>query len=308
MQIPPLLHIRYYQLKRDLGFWIAPLAFLQFLIAAMAGNYQADYGWSIALLSSGLVYMHLSRRQDLTFLFHHFTDVKWQMALNYALSVAAVSAGLLYSTLWQPALVTLLLAAGMPWMGLSVKSLSLKFINRYIPPNQFEWLAGLRQHFFVIVPLLLLALLLSPVKLFAIVPLFMINQIVLSFYNYHEPLLMLNPEGMEHTRFLNRKIHFTLKALLLVNLPFLIINSAFQPEVATFNMFFLIGFCLLAYAAIYIKYADYTPNESMGLKIDLLLLNVSLFLPYLLPLSILILLNNRKKALLNLKTYQDAGY
>jgi hypothetical protein len=106
--------------------------------------------------------------------------------------------------------------------------------------------------------------------------------------------------------FLMKKIRFSCRIISILNFPILAINTIFQPDMMGFNAVFFISFLIIASAMVFIKYADYTPNEMMGFKVEFIVLCGGIFLPYLIPLSILMVVQQRKKALQNLNYYLHA--
>ncbi|WP_317898728.1 hypothetical protein [Aurantibacillus circumpalustris] len=179
----------------------------------------------------------------------------------------------------------------------------LIFMKQFVPTSQFEWIAGLRSSFYLLMPLFILVLFFSPVKFFGPVTLFLVNSLFLGFYRYFEPLVMLNPEGLEPQEFLDRKNKFLIKMILVLNVPPLIINSFFNLDVAWFNICFLIGFTLLALCTIYMKYSDYKPNEEQPFHMDSLIVFAAVLIPFFLPISYFLNRSYKKKALLNLTNY-----
>ena len=152
--------------------------------------------------------------------------------------------------------------------------------------------------------LLIMALILSPVKLFGLVPLFILNMIVGGFFTTFEPLIMLNPRALAPRQFLKTKVTFSLSAVAFINAPLLAINSIFNNDALWFNVTFLFSFLLITACSVYIKYAGYEPNASLRFHVDFLFLYASVFLPYLLPLSVVIYFSNKRKAITNLSQFE----
>lgn len=261
------------------------------------------YAWGLTGSVLAVFYLFHVSRKDTAFVLNYLKQGTWQMAINYSLTIIPVGIGLLATLNGLCALVLHLSVVGIAFLKPSITSLRIKTFTSFIPPQHFEWISGIRKQFYLLVLLLLIACILSPVKLFAIVGLFLLNTSFLSFYVLHEPLLMLNPKRLSVTDFLKEKIQFAVKAIAIINIPILLVNSFFQPDVWTVNLVFLFGFFALTVASIHIKYADYTPNESVGFKIDYLILYAGIFLPYVLPIAIFVLFSNRKKAIANLNYY-----
>ncbi len=298
-----LLKIRYYQLKRDLSYWVFIIAIILFFATKLISSQSLQYSWGLTGCVLALLYLFHVSRKDTVFVINYLKTGTWQMALNYSLTLIPISLGFLITSTSLCALTLQLGAIGIAFLKPSITSLRIKTFTSFIPSQHFEWIGGVRKQFYLLLLLALLSCILSPVKLFATVGLFLLNTSLLSFYVLHEPLLMLNPKRLSVTDFLKEKIQFVIKVIAILNIPILVVNSFFQPDVWVFNLVFLLGFFALATATIHIKYADYTPNETIGFKIDYLILYAGIFLPYFLPIGIFVLFSNRKKAIANLNYY-----
>jgi hypothetical protein len=298
-----LLKIRYLQAKRDLSYWVGiiVMALTYFSYTFVSDNTQQNFV-IIALVFIAIVWFQNSRR-DLNFITNYFGRTWLQTSINYNLSVLPISLGFVLKGEWRYTFLLLISISFLPLLKIQSSSPKLNFIHKIIPDEQFEWLSGIRSNFLFLIVLGIAVVFFSPVKLFAIVALFVFNTVLAGFYGYFEPRLMLNPQNLSIKKFLSLKIKFFVKVILITNIPILVVNSIFNTEAALFNLFFLLGFILLAATSVYIKYATYKPNESMGFSMDYLILIFSVILPYLLPLGIFIFFSTRKKAAHNLLNY-----
>lgn len=299
-----LLKIRYLQARRDLGLWVVLIAVA---IGLLAYGFTEPGSKNNSVLTAALVllfFLYHQNRRDLNFIETYFGNSPLHVSLGYSLSALPVSIALLLHSLWPYALVLHLALMGVAfYKPATVRIPKLLFLTRLIPPQQFEWKSGLRQNFVVLLPLLVVALALSPVKLFALVAVFIINLVIAGFYTQHEPLALLNPQNMAIRVFLRKKATFNAGLLSAFNLLVLTINSAFQPEMLWFNFFYFFALVLLAVFAVYVKYATYQPNESLAFSADMLVISTAVLLPYLLPLGIYVFVNARRKAYHNLNHY-----
>lgn len=295
-----LLKLRYYQLKRDLGIWIFIITGTVFWFCLEFTSDRPTYGYSMAGVTATLIYAYHSNRKDRNFIRFYLKQPISQILLNYNISVLPISASLIYNKNTIAAITLHVVISFVSLFELKFSGRKLFFINRFIPSDQFEWISGLRNNFYLIIVLSLLAIFLSPVKLFGLAALFLLNTIFLSFYNLNEPLIMLNPTFLSSEKFLSQKINFLFKMILITNSPLLIVNAFFQPDSIWFSALFLVGLLILASCTVYLKYANYQPGESQSFHIDQLILFAGLFLPYLLFLSAYLYFHNRKKAILQL--------
>lgn len=253
-------------------------------------------------------YSYHSKRNDLLFLGRYFKNYKFQIILNYNLFITPLSIALYSGSPWYVVASLHLILSAIPLFEQRNTRFVLLFIGNKIPSEHFEWIAGLRKQFFVFIGLLILLLVLSPVKFFFFVPLFLLNTFMSDMFTEYEPLVMLNPSNYSAYDFLNRKIQFGVKMFLMLNLPFIIINSFFNPDMITFNLLFLASSALVLTNAICIKYANYIPNEKLNFHADLFLLILAVFVPFLVPISIYLFYANRKKAINHLNFYfHDIG-
>src|SRR6218665_75317 len=280
-----LFKLRYFQLKRDLGFWVLLIAAGAFYLYYQAALFSRQYSLGFTLAAVAGLYSYQLNRRDLAFVKHYLQKPDLQILFNYTLLILPLSLGLALAGNWDHALLLHASAAIVSRLRPKAGTLKLAFISRFVPAKQFEWISGLRKNFYVIVPLLLVAIILSPVKFFALLALFLLNSTFLSFYGIYEPRHMLNPHHLEPAEFIDRKVNYSIKLLLLTNGPLLLVNALFHPESAWFGVCFLFGFVLLTACAVNIKYAHYRPNELQGFHADFLVLYGSILLPYLLPLA-----------------------
>jgi hypothetical protein len=298
-----LLKLRYFQIKRDLSYWFIIIVLGVFYVSKNVSEISFNYRLILSVSYLVILLNYHYNRKDLNFLSKYFGNPKLNLCLNYNLLTLPISLANFLSQNYLYCIVLHLSVTLIPFLVVKPSSPKLIFMKRFVPASQFEWIAGLRSSFYLLIPLFILVLFFSPVKFFGPVTLFLLNTIFLGFYKYFEPLLMLNPEGLSSEDFLDRKIKFLMKTILIFNVPPLLINSVFNLDVAWFNICFLIGFGLLASCTIYMKYSDYKPNEEQPFHMDSLLVFSAVLIPFFLPISYLLNKSYKKKALINLINY-----
>lgn len=301
-----LLKIRYYQLKRDLGLWVPIIAIAAFLLVQTVALDRIDYAAGIALIYFTLAYRFHQNRRDLVLVRHLFSSPSLNLFVNYQLTALPVSLGLVFAQQYLPALALHLVLFVLLFRFNSLNSPLYLAFTRIVPSEQFEWIAGLRANFLILLVLLLLAIVLSPVKFFAIVVLFLLNSVILGFYRFNEPVVMLNPDGLEISQFLFRKIRFLQKAVLFINVPVLLVNCIFHPDVLWYGIGFIFSLFLLCSFTIYAKYANYEANQTQGTQIDALIPYFALLVPFLAPPSYYLSESYRSKAILKLNSFFNA--
>lgn len=307
-----LLKLRYFQLRRDLGIWVFIIAlaafYLCYTISSVSQLYSLAFTGAVALA----LYSCQLNRKDRSFIAHYLDKPRWQIPINYSILLSPFFLAFVIAGNWEHALTLCSLSTIISQLRPISSVQKFPFISRIIPPEQFEWISGVRKNFYLLVLLLLIAIVLSPVKFFGLVALFLVNMVFLGFYNFYEPLLMLNPSSLTIESFLKQKINYCIKTLLLINCPLLLVNMIFNFESAWFDLCFIFSVLLLASCTIYIKYAHYRPNDMQSFKVDFIILVAGVLIPYFLPLCIYVYYSNRKKAIINLShylydTHSDSG-
>ncbi|MFO0358163.1 MAG: hypothetical protein ACK50A_14515 [Sphingobacteriaceae bacterium] len=300
-----LLKIRIAQIKRG---YIPPLLIYLMLCVFVFYNspgFDVQKSLVFAISTFFLIQQFHIKRSDLNFTKRYLNHHKLQIALNYNLIVLPITIGLCFVTSYAYSALIHFLVSSLPFIELSSKSKSYVFIGKIIPSAHFEWISGLRKNIYIILFILLFVLTLSPVKLFPIALLFLLNLIFMDFYSLYEPLTMLNPKNLSTKAFMDEKINFSCKVFTLINAPIIIINSFIHNDMITFNLLFFIGFMLMFINVIYIKYATYEPKETLRFHADQLLLTITAIVPYLIPISLYLLYSNRKKAYKNISNYLE---
>lgn len=303
--IVQLLKLRYLQIKRDLGYWMIPILLSVFFVSKEISGQSQLYAVWLAAVCVLFLYTYHTNRKDLTFIKHYLAHPLRDVCINYNLLTLSVSLAIASSG-WIPIAFALhLCVTVLVFIKLNFSGPPLLFIRKYLPASEFEWISGIRKNFIPLLILFLLALFLSPVKFFGPLALFLMNSIFLSFYNAFEPLSMLNPYNLPVEHFLKQKISFFIKVILILNVPLLLVNSVFHPDIIWFNLCFLIGFSMLASFSVYIKYANYQPKHDLKFHIDYLFFYAAALIPFLLPLSFFLNRSHKKKAIHNLLNYTN---
>lgn len=299
-----LLKLRYFQIKRDLGYWIPAIAAAAFYFSKEITSVSLTYCEVFLAIILVLLYSYHTNRTDFNFISKHLHLPYLQVCFNYNLLVLPLSIPVLFMPYWYLFFAFHAGISGLSFVRIHLRPTRFNFISKYLPPQHFEWISGIRKTPVFSVSLMLTALILSPVKLFGLIPLFLLNVGFTGFYNLFEPLILLNPQAQSAQQFLKTKVLFSLRMVLFTNLPLLVINSIFNPEALWFNGAFLASFLLVTASSVCIKYASYQPNQSLRFHIDFLFLYATVFLPYLLPLSFLIYFSNKRKAITNLSQFE----
>jgi len=179
--------------------------------------------------------------------------------------------------------------------------------TRYIPSDNFEWIAGFRKHGWYILLVYVMALAFLPAKFVSLLLLWLILGILSSFYQECEPLSILQAKELNSKSFIRDKIRNHLKVYILFSLPIILGYSVLNMETAWVAwLLFLLAIINLCFF-ILSKYSNYEPNiriKSNGILIGLAL--ISMLIPFFLPLPMLMSIRAYNKSKKNLQPYLDA--
>lgn len=301
-----VLKIRYYQLKRNLGFLFpALLALCAATSCFFFSNYQ-HLGYYTAAVIVYLFYSIHGNRTDKDFARRYFVNARWQMALEYQLFLLPLSLPCLFTPYAHcfPLMHAAVLAV--PFLRIpSDLRPRLLFLSRFAG-SDYVFISGLRRHILALPVSVAAALLLSPVKLFPLVALFMANVILFSFQEKMEPIQMLRASGDDARALLFRQSSLALSKLAMINVPVLTVNVLFNPDMLLFDLYFLTYHLVMMAAVVALKYESYAyPASQRNHQGKLVIMLTGLLNPYMSVTALIVCLVSRKHALDNLKHYLD---
>lgn len=301
-----LLKIRYFQLKRDLGFLFFVIVALASCVSFLVFNHQKQIGLYAAGIAVYLFYNFHKNRRDIAFIAKHFERAKSQMLSEYQLFLLPVSISCLFTNYWYCFFVLHLFVLVIPFLNIKSKySFKFSFITRLFK-DDFIFISGVRRNLISLIILFLLALTLSPLKLFPLVALFLFNNVIFSFYEANESVQMLQASQHTPKQLMASLLNSGVKKMVLVNFPILLINSIFNPDLWMFNMYFFAYNVLILATVIALKYESYQYKNSVSNhQIKLIVMILGLFIPYLFPLAIIFYVQSRAGAIKNLSHYLD---
>ncbi|MDA3867548.1 MAG: hypothetical protein PF489_12485, partial [Salinivirgaceae bacterium] len=203
--------------------------------------------------------IHLKRRDKL-FLKSHFSDHKILMLSEYiVLSVPFISCFLIHKQ-W----VALSELSGL----LIIVNLNLKAkhsnlntkLQKLIPDDAFEWKAGLRKQFFIVVPVWMIAAVTSFFVGSVPIAIFIIGISTLSFFDRCEPFQVLLSYELSSQKLLLLKIKRQLQLFSILVVPLLILFLLFNFDRWYIPIAEYFIFCCLHVYTIMTKYAFFEPN------------------------------------------------
>lgn len=264
--ITALLKIRLKQIYRgliEIGlirliFLIGLFGFLGFaLYVKSADKLISQY------LSAGFLFLIMLihfKRSDKLFLKSHFSNYKNLVLAEYIiLSIPFVCCFFIHKQ-WIAIgeLFGLLIIINFD-LKARYSSLNTKF-QELIPDDAFEWKAGLRKRFFVIVPIWIIAALTSFFIGSIPIAIFILGITILSFFEKCEPYQIILSFELSATKLLMLKVKRLLQLFSIIVMPLLILFIIFNPDNWYIPVAEYFIFCSLFVYTIMTKYAFYEPN------------------------------------------------
>lgn len=181
------------------------------------------------------------------------------------------------------------------------QSSEIKFVPYYLP----EWKSGIRKiNQSIFYGLILLAIAASPLPFFSLFLCWIFTAIIAGFYQQFEPRDQLRFQHRTARIYLHDKIRLAVKSFLLILLPILILYTLFHPDQWVISLVALILFLILIVFSIVAKYSYYAPGATAGPhQIYFTLGILSLFIPFLVPIPLVLTITRYRKAIKRLSPY-----
>jgi len=308
-----LLHIRIKQAYRSasgLGLFRSIIAggLIIFLFMALY-TYILKPGlgaWISAGYLVSILTLHI-KRPDKRFMKVNMRNYQTIFFFEYFLLALPLLGCLLYFQFFELASATIVCLITIPFLGFSFqrKGLNNRFI-RAIPDEAFEWKSGVRRYFIFMAMVWLVGIFASNYVGSVPVAIVLLGLVMVSFYEYGEPLPILMSQELEANKFLFRKILFVQAIFSVVLLPLIIAFFIFHPELWFIPVIEYVLISFILWYAILLKYAFYKPNQQLiAGQIFTAIGAMSLFLPFLIPLLWILSVRFYFKSITNLKSYLD---
>jgi hypothetical protein len=180
-------------------------------------------------------------------------------------------------------------------------------LSFFIKKQYFEWYAGMRKLQYFIILLYLFCLGISYWHFSGFICLGVITFFLSEFYNEGESVFLLTIEENTAKEFLDNKLKKHLIQYLKFILPILLFYFLHYPE--NWILFLTLLMVSISNFLVYIlnKYKSYIPNQRLSSNSVIVGFTfVGMFVPYLFPISILLVFVFYRKSLTNLKQYFHA--
>ncbi len=263
-----LLYIRLKQLYRSFKgggifrfiFFICLVVFLGVLLFQnMSDKTISQY---ITLSFIGLIlYIHL-KRADKVFLKSHFANYKTLMFAEYIVLSIPVLVCILLHKQW----ISLLYFSALPIIvHLDIKtkysSLNTK-LQKLIPSDAFEWKAGLRKQFFILVPLWVIAAVTSFFIGSVPIAILIFGVAIISYFEKCEPYQILLSYELNAKKLIQHKIKRQIQLFSIITIPLIGLFLLFHANRWYIPLAEYAIFCFIHIYMLLTKYAFYESNKN----------------------------------------------
>ncbi len=306
-----MIHIRLKQFYRALNgiglFRTIFLVGLSGLAAVYIFKLSSEPAGSFYLTAATVLlvtFIHLNR-QDKTFLKVTFIRYKVMYFVEYLMLVSVVMVFLVIHCQWIQFLVMVFLLFMIIQLDTKPFHNNLNTnLQKAIPSACFEWKAGIRQSFFLVVPLWLLGLFTSFFTATVPVVLLFLGMIPFNFYEKGEPYQMITAFEKGPARFMMYKIKKHVILFTVLTFPLIAVFIIFHFKVWYIVVIEYFVFISLHIYMILIKYTFYEPNsKSQAAQVLASLGALGAIIPVFLPVVWLMSIRFFYRSKENLKLY-----
>lgn len=315
MQI--LLKIRLLQLYRELvkaGWWavlIALIIYLCIVIKIVRPSVALWQGSELILLFMMTLFSIHSLRKDKRLLKQIFpNNYKKYLFLEYVSFSLPLTIPYLFSDFKIGIIIFLISCFLINQLDISVKT-SLKnqsiILKKFISSNNFEWIAGMRKSQYLIITLYIFGIIISYWHFAGFITLGVITFVFSTFYDNCESQFVLTLEANNSPNFIISKLRMHLWQYTKFILPFLFCYFIHYPDKYIFYLPLLSVYYANFIVFILNKYKSYIPNVRLSSNMIIAsLCFFGMFLPYLFPISFVLIFIFYRKSIHNLKDYFHA--
>jgi hypothetical protein len=216
----------------------------------------------IAGITALIVLFIQTKRKDKLFLKTNFNRYQFIYLVDYIVFTSIVITFLMIHMQWIPLSILLSAICLITQVDIKVKQRSLNTrLQLMIPSECFEWKAGVRQTFFILVPIWIIGFCTSFFIASVPIVLFVLGIIPILFYEQGEPYQMIVSYEMGTNRFLMHKIKMQFILFSILSLPLMIAFIVFHYEIGYIPIVEYFIFVSIHTYLILTKYAFYEPNS-----------------------------------------------
>jgi len=290
-----------------------------FTLSILTGIYLFILWWlSVSIISEkypltfsvffclAILNYHL-KRIDFNFIQTHFPQPKIQLFIEYLFYYLIFSPLLIITKQWLAiALIPVIffIISQTPRLKISRRSFTSNLRLRIFKNSDYEWISGLRRYQLSFFLLFILALVLTFLPTVSLLLCWLLSIIIILFYAYNEPSILIREQQQNAHAFLYHKTISVLKLSFLTFLVPVTIYAFLHPNDLSKAITVLVICLINPQLAVIRKYQRYNPSiNSSGQTLLLVLLQLIIFNPVIILLSVLYTSFAFNSAVKNLKNY-----
>ena len=305
-----ILRIRFLQILRgirEMG-WIAFLLFAIMGYAAFFMFIQLGASPTNYMIVSAFLLMMLSMqiyRKDKRFLNQLSNQPNLIPFAEYSVLSIPLLVALIYYQYWLLFLLIPIALYGISLVNYTPKSVTSNYsILQYLPDDAFEWKAVIRKNFYVFALLLGGGFLASFLVGSVPIALFFIGTFFFGMYHESEPISFLVAKELPPKAFLWHKIKQGQLIFSALSFPLITAFIVFHTHLWYIPIIEYVLFSVLIHYALVVKYTFYRPNETLTSSQLFLSFGImSCFIPFMLPVMIILGIRFYFKSINNLNFY-----
>jgi hypothetical protein len=312
-----LLKIRFLQLYRELvkaGWWAVLVALVIYgmvVIKIVRPSVALLQGSELIFVFLLFIFSINSIRKDKRLLKQIFPDsFKIYLFVEYLIFSLPFTIPYLFSNFKIGIIIFLFFCFLITQLDISVKinpKNQTILLKKFIATNNFEWMAGMRKNQYLIILLYLFGIVISYWHFAGFITLGVITFIFSDFYNNCESQFILTLNENNSRGFIISKLKSHLWQYTKIILPLLFCYFIHYPEKYLLYLPLLLIYYANFTVFILNKYKSYIPNARLHSNIVIVgLCFLGMFVPYLFPISIILVFVFYSKSITNLKDYFHA--
>ena len=181
------------------------------------------------------------------------------------------------------------------------------WLSKFIEKDNFEWIAGMKKIQYLMIVIYIFSIILSYWHFAGFICLAVITFLFSNCYNECESQFVLTLRENSSNEFINNKLKKHLIQYFIFISPILFIYFIHYPDKWIFYLPLLIVYIANYIVYILNKYKSYTPNQILHSNgIIVAITATGMFIPYLFPISLILVFVFYSKSIHNLKTYFHA--
>ncbi len=298
------------RILKQIGFVRSIIMFglIIFLITLLNTKLRIESSRTISFVLFATVMFFINiKRKDAEFIKLYFASYYIVFLLdNLILSIPFIII-LIYHSLWLYLFIYIIYIVIISFFHIQTNKRTVNtLVQRHIPDANFEWKSGFRRNLVTIILLWAIGFVFSFYIASVPIVIFLLGTIILNFYEKGESVEVLLAKEYGTKEFLRDKLLSHLRDFSLFLLPLVIVFLIFHLEYYYIILAEIGVFLLLLTYSISLKYTFYEPNEKSGAMQTFMAFGIlSIFVPFLLPVTVILTVIFVFRAIKNLKFYLD---